>query len=82
MRALARRLRVDMNGRPDRLVMRSRANFTGASMATKTVNSLLIPSSEYSKTLYPQPCRLTYGIGPRAGDGVGDQNLPLSSSRR
>ena len=56
-------------------------NLIGASVATYVHISVRMPASEYSKMLYPNPCRVVYGIGPGAGSGVGDQNRPDSSSR-
>ena len=57
-------------------------NFTGASIATYIHVSHSTPLSSYCQTVYPNPCRVVYGIGPRAGRGRrAEEPAALSSSR-
>jgi len=59
---------------------------TAASSATKTSSSLRMPCALCSKIVLPKPWRATYGSAESTDDGhgsdVGDQNWPVSSSRR
>jgi methylamine dehydrogenase accessory protein MauD len=50
-------------------------------MATYVLTSETMPDSLWSNTLYPKPWRHTYPDRPGAGNGVGDQKAPVSSSR-
>jgi len=72
---------AERRSRSDRFRIVNFVNFTGASVATYVWTSVKIRSCVCSKTVYPSPCRQTYGVGPGAGFGMGDQNRPVSSSR-